>query len=64
MREKIESKLLEYSLTDAEASQLTDELLNLFNVSKCSCPKESTDFYDEYGNLVGWGCLECGFIGQ
>jgi len=33
MRDKIESIALQYNLTDAEASQLTDELLDLFSVS-------------------------------
>ena len=40
------------------------EQFSLQGVMQCSCPKESTDFYDEYGNLLGWGCLECGIIGQ
>ena len=40
MREKIESIVLQYSLTDSEASQLTDELLNLFSVIKCDCELE------------------------
>ena len=28
--------------------------------NKCKCPKESTDIYDEYGNLLGFACLGCG----
>jgi len=32
MKEKIESIALQYSLTDSEASQLANELLNLFDV--------------------------------
>ena len=50
-------------ITDLLKKYENKQLL-IHSVSKCSCPKESTDFYDEYGNLVGWGCLECGIIGQ
>jgi len=40
------------------------QALNIGNVVKCNCPKESTDIYDEFGNLLGWACLECGIVEQ
>jgi hypothetical protein len=43
MRDKIESIVLQYSLTDSEASQLTDELLNLFSVMNRESLKDFQD---------------------
>ena len=64
MRDKIESIALEYSLTDAEASQLTDQLMDLFSVNKRNLIKsileDIEDVYPEYHRECIEGYLDGG----
>tara|TARA_R110000751_G_C13454187_1_gene444523 strand:- start:32 stop:232 length:201 start_codon:yes stop_codon:yes gene_type:complete len=63
MRDKIKDIIV--STIDKDATngyEVADKILDLFNVNKCNCPNESTDLYNENGNLLTWGCLHCGFI--
>tara|TARA_R110000803_G_scaffold53291_1_gene109302 strand:- start:449 stop:634 length:186 start_codon:yes stop_codon:yes gene_type:complete len=60
MRDKIESIVLQYSLTDSEASQLTDELLNLFPVIKCRCIHEIEERFPS--ELINKKCNDFGGV--
>lgn len=59
---KIMDESTDYQTGEVDAEIAISKLLDLFSVNKCNCPNESTDLYDENGNLVAWGCLHCGFI--